>query len=69
MLNNIVKNNEHEEPINGWKFQGPHYAKYCPNRKGNFNNAPTIKEVETVGDAENEMPRINAALENRHADH
>ena len=29
----------------------------------------TIQEEETVGDVENEMPRINATLENRWADH
>ena len=29
----------------------------------------TIQEEETVGDVENEMARINAALENRQADH
>ena len=29
----------------------------------------TIQEEETVGDVENEMPRINAALENRQTDH
>ena len=29
----------------------------------------TIQEEATVGDIANEMPRINAALENRQADH
>ena len=48
-----------------WECQGPHYAKYCPNRKGNFSNVHTIQEEEMVGDVGNEMFRINAALENR----
>ena len=29
----------------------------------------TIKEEATVGDVANKIPKINAALENRHADH
>ena len=29
----------------------------------------TIREDATVGDVVNEMPRINVALDNRHADH
>ena len=29
----------------------------------------TIQEEETIGDVANEIPRINAALENRHDDH
>ena len=52
-----------------WECQGPHYSKYCLNRKQNFNNVHTIQEEETVGDVANEMPRINAALENRQDDH
>ena len=39
------------------------------NQKGNFNNTHTIQEEETLGDVANEMPRINAALENRQANH
>ena len=39
------------------------------NRKGNFSNVHTIQEEETVGDVANEMPRINASLENRQVDH
>ena len=70
MPNNYVKNNEHTELVKCWEYQGPHYDKYCPNRKGDFmNNVHTIQEEETVGDVVNEMPRINAALENRHVDH
>ena len=38
-------------------------------QKGNFSNVHTIHEEETVGDVENEMPRINATLENRQRDH
>ena len=64
MPNNFVKNNEHKEPVKCWKFQGPHYAKYCMNRRGKFNNVHTIQEEETVGDVANETPRINAILEN-----
>ena len=33
MPNNYVKNNEHKQPIKCSECQGPHYAKYCPNRK------------------------------------
>ena len=29
----------------------------------------TIQEEETIGDVENEMPKINASLENRKDDH
>ena len=69
MPNNFVKNNEHKEPIKCQEFQGPHYAKYCPNRKENFSNMHTIQEEETMGDVANEMPRIKATMENRQADH
>ena len=61
--------NEHKEPVKCWECQGPHYEKYCPNRKGNFNKVHTIQEEEIVGDVANEMPRINAALENQQVDH
>ena len=64
MPNNFVKNNEQKEPIKCWECQGPHYAKYCPKWKGNFSNIHTIQEEKIVGDVENEMPRINASLEN-----
>ena len=43
--------------------------KDCPNRKRNLSTVHTIQEETTVGDVENEMPIINAALENRQADH
>ena len=69
MLNYWVKNNEHRGPVKLWECQEPHYAKYCSNRKGKFNNLHTIQEKETVEDVENEMPRINASLENQHVDH
>ena len=64
MPNNYVKINEQKEPIKCWECQGPHYAKDFPNRRGNFSNVHTIQEEATIGDVENEMPRINAALEN-----
>ena len=65
----FIKNNEQREPVKCWECQGRHYSKYSLNKKGNFRNAHTIQEEETVGDVVNEMPRINAALENRHVDH
>ena len=64
MPNNYVKNNEQRDPVKCWECQGPHYAKDCPNRKRNFSNVHTIREESIVGDVANEMPRINAALEN-----
>ena len=67
--NNFVKSNEKREPVKWQEFQGLHYSKYCPNQKGNFNNIHTIQEEEIVGDVENEIPRINVALENRQVDH
>ena len=69
MPNNYVKNNEHKEPVKCWECQGPHYEKDCPNRRRNYNNVHTIQEEEMVGDVENEIPKINAALENRQVDH
>ena len=42
MPNNFVKSNEQTKPVKCWKCQGPHYAKYCLNRKGNFRNIHTI---------------------------
>ena len=69
MSNNFVRNTEQREPVKCWECQGPHYAKYCLNQKGKINNIHTIQEEETVGDVENEMHRINAALENRQAGH
>ena len=69
MANNYVKNNEQREPIKYQECHGPHYAKDCPNKKKNFNNVHIIQEEATVGDVANEMTRINAALENRQADH
>ena len=62
--NNHGKNNEEREPVKWWEFQGPHYAKDCPNIKKNFNNVHTIQEGETIGDVTNGIPTINAALEN-----
>ena len=62
--NNYVKNNEHKEPIKCLECQGPHYAKYCLNMKGNFKNMHTIQVEEIVGYVANEIPRINIALEN-----
>ena len=56
MPNNYVKNNEHKENVKCWECQGPNYAKYFPNEKGNFNNVHTIQEEEIVGDVANEMP-------------
>ena len=67
--NNFVKNNEQKEPVKCSECQGPHYAKHNPNRKGNFSNIHTIYKEEIVGDVANKMPRINAALENRQANH
>ena len=63
--NNFVRNTEQWEPVKRWECQGPHYAKYCPNRKGNTSNIHTVHEAEIVGDVANEMHRINAALENQ----
>ena len=69
MPNIYVKNNEHKEPVKCWECQGPHYSKYCLDKTRNFNNVHTIQEEEIVGDIANEMPRINATLENQQANH
>ena len=69
MPNNYVKNNEHKEPVKCRECQGLHYAKYYLNRKENFSNVHTFQEKQTIGDVENEIPRINASLENRQANH
>ena len=69
MPNKFVKNNEQKEPVKCWECQGPHYAKFCPNRKRQFNNVHTIQDEEKFGYVANEMPRINAALENRQEEH
>ena len=69
MPNNFVKNNEHKKPVKCWEWQGPHYPKYFPKRKGNFNNVHTIQEEEKFGDVENEIPKITATLENQQMDH
>ena len=55
--------------IVGLLSQGPNYAKDYPNMKRNFSNVHTIQEEAIVGDIANEMPKINAALENRKDDH
>ena len=64
MPNNYVKNNEHKEHIKCWECQEQHYQKYYPSKNENFSNVHTIQEEETIGDVENEMPIINATLEN-----
>ena len=43
--------------------------KDCPNINRNFSNVHTIQEEANVGDIANEMPKINASLENRQDDH
>ena len=55
MPDNYVKNNEHKEHVKCWEFQGPHYAKDCPNRRRNYNNVHTIQEEEIVGEVANEI--------------
>ena len=47
---NHVKNSEEREFIKWWKCQAPHYVKQCTNRKRNFSNVHTEKEI----------PKINA---------
>ena len=69
MSNTFVRNTEQWQPIKCWELKGPHYAKYYLNQKGNIKNIHTVQEEEIIGDVANEMHRINAALENRPADH
>ena len=64
LFNNFVRNIEQRELVKCWECQGPHYAKYCSNQKGNTGNIHTAQEEETVGVVENEMYMINAVLKN-----
>ena len=64
MPNNFVKNTKQMELFKLWEWQGLHYTKYFLKQKGNIRNIHTIQEEEAIGNVENKMCMINAALEN-----
>ena len=64
-----MKNIEWKEPVKCWECNGPHYALVCPNQKKTVSNIHTMHEEMIAGDIARKMPRINVALENRHADY
>ena len=66
---NYTKNFEWKEPIKCWECNGPHYASGFPKLKNTVSNIHMIQEEMTVSDLARTMPRINAAMENRQADH
>eukprot|EP00253_Pinus_taeda_P006753 PITA_06753 len=55
-------------PVQCWGCGGPHYIKNCPQRKGT-EQLSQIHEASTVGEVGRNMPRINAALEDRQAEY
>eukprot|EP00253_Pinus_taeda_P023180 PITA_23180 len=55
-------------PVQCWGCGGPHYIKNCPHRKGS-DQVSQVYEASTVGDVDQSIPRINAALEDHQADY
>eukprot|EP00253_Pinus_taeda_P009179 PITA_09179 len=55
-------------PVQCWGCGGPHYIKNCPQRKGT-EQLSQIHEASTVDEVGRSVPRINAALEDRHAEY
>ena len=56
-------------PLQCWKCGGPHMHRNCPLENESARPAYNIQEAETVGQVARAVPRIYAALEDRHADH
>eukprot|EP00253_Pinus_taeda_P012064 PITA_12064 len=55
-------------PLQCWGCGGPHYIKNCPQRKGT-EQLSQIHEASTVGEVGQNVPRINAALEDQQAEY
>eukprot|EP00253_Pinus_taeda_P006640 PITA_06640 len=55
-------------PVQCWGCGGPQYIKNFPHRKGS-DQVSQVYEASTVGDVARSLLRINAALEDQHADY
>ena len=58
-----------KEPLQCWKFGGPHMHRNCPLEDGNARPTYNIQEEETLGQVARAIPRIYASLEDRQEDH
>lgn len=56
-------------PLTCWECDGPHLKRHCPCLTGASNTLHSIQEASTVGDIGRSFHCINAALEDRQADH
>ena len=56
-------------PLTCWECDGPHLKRFCPRLTGASNTLHSIHEASTVGDIGRSYHCINAALEDRQADH
>ena len=57
------------EPLQCWGCGGDHMLRNCLHRNGNVIQVHNIQGVEIVGQVARTIPKIYAALEDRHEDH
>ena len=57
------------EPLQFWRFGGPHMSRNCPLENESAMPSYNMQEAETVGQVARVVPRIYAALEDLQVDH
>ena len=58
-----------KQPLSYWECGEPHLKRYCPRLNGENKILHSIQEASTIGEIGKNFHRINAALEDRQADH